>query len=171
MTDTIVTLKSYSDPVEANIAKSALEEKGIPCQLADEEMVNMAWHMGNAIGGVKLLVNESDEENARAILSERKLRKRSYSHSRSFPRTTAEDEIDQPTSREETAERAFRAVVLAIFLFPVHLYVSWILWDVFQSKERLEGSYRVKAWFAAVTNIGCWALFLFVVKTMLGSWG
>jgi len=63
----VVTLKTYSNPVEAGIAKSILDEHDIFCSLADEN--------ANAYGGapfampVRLLVNDGQADEALRILN------------------------------------------------------------------------------------------------------
>ncbi len=54
---------------EAESARSALQAAGIDAVLADDEIVALNWLYSNAVGGVKVLVAEEDEERAAAILS------------------------------------------------------------------------------------------------------
>lgn len=70
MSDRLVTVASFSNAIEANIARNALEEAGIPACLADEEMVNALSLLSNILGGVKLLVRESDGQAACSLLNE-----------------------------------------------------------------------------------------------------
>ncbi|MCP4547505.1 MAG: DUF2007 domain-containing protein [bacterium] len=69
MSDKFVAVQAYSQPLEADIARSALEAAGIPATVADTNLVNMNWLFSNAVGGVKLLVPESYAEEARAVLT------------------------------------------------------------------------------------------------------
>lgn len=69
MSDDVVTLATFNTPAEAQIAKNMLEEQGIKAMIADEETVGMAWVIGNAVGGVKLLVLESQWMQARVALA------------------------------------------------------------------------------------------------------
>lgn len=63
-------LRSYSDSIEANLARSVLDAAGIPTSLADEHIVNTDWFYTGAVGGVKLLVPADRREEAHALLSE-----------------------------------------------------------------------------------------------------
>jgi len=64
-----LTLRRFRDFLEAQLAKTMLDAAGIPCFLADEHTVRMDWFYSNAIGGVKLWVNEEDAEAAAALLN------------------------------------------------------------------------------------------------------
>ena len=52
------------------MAASLLEAEGIPVQLADEQMTQLAWMYTNAMGGVRLLVPDDRVEEARALLAQ-----------------------------------------------------------------------------------------------------
>jgi tetratricopeptide (TPR) repeat protein len=66
----LVTLATYSHPLEAHIVKGRLESEGIWSFVADENMVVANWLYSNAVGGVKLQVREEDVENAQRILAD-----------------------------------------------------------------------------------------------------
>jgi hypothetical protein len=66
----LVTIRKFRDLPEALLAKGSLESAGIPCFLADENLVRLDWFISNFIGGVKLNVRVADVENARKILDE-----------------------------------------------------------------------------------------------------
>ena len=70
MSDVLMTVATFGDPVEANLAKNRLESSGVQAFLADEETVNMDWLLGNAIGRIKLQVGDQDAEAARTLLSQ-----------------------------------------------------------------------------------------------------
>ncbi len=63
-----VTLRRFRDLPEAQLAKSILDTASIPCFLADENTVRLDWFYSNAIGGIKLWVNEEDAQAAAALL-------------------------------------------------------------------------------------------------------
>ncbi|MGM0558434.1 MAG: DUF2007 domain-containing protein [Myxococcota bacterium] len=65
-----VLLATYSDTMQANIAKGQLEESGIAARLSDEDMVNVHPLLGSAAGGVKLWVPESEASDAKELLEE-----------------------------------------------------------------------------------------------------
>ena len=60
---------TFSFPHEAHITRASLDSVGIESYIADEHTVNTQWLYSNAIGGVRLMVAESDAEDAKQILS------------------------------------------------------------------------------------------------------
>ena len=67
----LVTVRRYRDLVEAFLGRSLLESAGISSWIADENLVRMDWFYSNAVGGMRLQVDENDEAAAREILDER----------------------------------------------------------------------------------------------------
>ena len=61
---------SFTYPHEVHIVKGRLESEGIPVQIKDELTAQVNNFYSNAIGGVKLLVQEKDYERALEILIE-----------------------------------------------------------------------------------------------------
>ncbi|MDO6705516.1 DUF2007 domain-containing protein [Photobacterium sp. 1_MG-2023] len=59
----------FSFPHEAHIAKASLEAAGIESVIADEHTINAQWLYSDAIGGVRLMVTEPDQQEAIAILA------------------------------------------------------------------------------------------------------
>jgi len=66
----LVTLEHFRDMPEALLAKGKLESAGIHSVLADGNLVRMDWLLSNAIGGIRLQVEQRDVESARAVLKE-----------------------------------------------------------------------------------------------------
>jgi hypothetical protein len=130
MADKHVIVASFPTPHEAQLAKMQLESADIPAYVSDEMTVGMVWHMGTALGGVKLHVAEADAQRAEAILSgsdptdkaDHPLEATPYrKHGRS------EQDLDgiSPTRHgDDAARRAFRAAIVGLFLCPgvVHIY-------------------------------------------------
>jgi hypothetical protein len=67
---TLVLLCRFRDLPEALLAKGRLESSGVPCFLADDNMVRMDWFISNLLGGVKLLVDPEDFAEASRVLNE-----------------------------------------------------------------------------------------------------
>jgi hypothetical protein len=67
---TLVTVNSYRDPIEAELAIVRLEQSGISATLVDQYLASIQWLYSNAIGGVKVMVEESDLDAAREALDE-----------------------------------------------------------------------------------------------------
>ena len=66
----LVTLRSYRDPIDAELGKARLENAGIPAVILDQHLVSIQWLYSNAVGGVKLTVDESDLDAALQVLGE-----------------------------------------------------------------------------------------------------
>ena len=66
----LITVRSYWNLLEAELARGALEAAGIECFLFDDNMVRMDWFNANAIGGVKLRVDPHHVDDANRILNE-----------------------------------------------------------------------------------------------------
>lgn len=66
--DHLAVVATFLEPNQAHVARSRLEAEGIRAALDGEHHIAMDWLISNAIGGVKLLVHESDVEVAKQIL-------------------------------------------------------------------------------------------------------
>ncbi|MDR1516910.1 MAG: DUF2007 domain-containing protein [Dysgonamonadaceae bacterium] len=66
--DELITVKTFTYPHEAYILQSRLESDGISTFLKDEMTVLVNNFYSNAVGGVKLQVQDKDVETALAII-------------------------------------------------------------------------------------------------------
>ncbi len=64
----LITIASFANPLDANLAKSRLEADGIDCVVTNEHIASMNWIWPLAIGGVGLQVLEEDARRALEIL-------------------------------------------------------------------------------------------------------
>lgn len=87
--DRFVTMEAFSNPIEAHIAKGLLESEGIPASLGSEHHVWAAWHLSQALGGVRLQVPTECAALARDVLA--RLRRGEYQAALEL-----EQDIDQP---------------------------------------------------------------------------
>lgn len=65
----MIVIAKFSYPHEANIAKASLDRAGIESHILDKDTVNIQWLYSITMGGVRLMVAESDAEKAIQILS------------------------------------------------------------------------------------------------------
>jgi DNA-directed RNA polymerase subunit RPC12/RpoP len=65
-----VILQIYDNYIPAHIAMGRLEEEGITCWLKDENTVTMNAAWTQAVGGIKLMVAETDFTKASGLLKE-----------------------------------------------------------------------------------------------------
>jgi hypothetical protein len=68
MAGKLITIATFENTTEAQVAKNALEAEGIRAVLGDEMTVDLFWNLSNAISGVKVQVLEDDAERALAVL-------------------------------------------------------------------------------------------------------
>ena len=154
MEDKLVTVSTYDMPTEAHLAKGLLEANGLTAFLADELTVGVAWHLSNAIGGIKLQVPETDVERAASILA-----------AREDPSIVAEDglgdlpeveesEADSPLSTaDKTVDRAVRAALLGLLLPPLQLYSLWMLGRLTLSNQKVSLNKHRRIRLAIVLNL------------------
>jgi hypothetical protein len=62
-------IASFDGASAAHIVRGRLECEGIRAAVADEHLVGLNWFYSNAVGGVKVLVPETDARRAREILA------------------------------------------------------------------------------------------------------
>lgn len=68
--ESMVTIRSFGDVMQAWLAKSNLESSAIECRLVDDNMVRLHWGIVNVLGGVKLQVKREDAEVALELLEQ-----------------------------------------------------------------------------------------------------
>ena len=66
----LITVRTFTTPEEAHLLRMRLEAGGVPAVLQDEYMIQMDWGISNALGGVRLQIDERDIERAREILED-----------------------------------------------------------------------------------------------------
>jgi ribosomal protein S27AE len=65
-----ITIKTFDNYFYANIILTKLEDAGIQCWLKDEHTVTIDPILSNAIGGIKLVVRETDVTDALNLLKQ-----------------------------------------------------------------------------------------------------
>ncbi len=68
--DNPVTIIQFDNSMEANLVKTLLEDNGIMCFLADENLASVNPLYSDAIGRIKLQVPENQRDKAAEILKE-----------------------------------------------------------------------------------------------------
>lgn len=63
----LVTVRTFTNDLEANVAKGALEAFGIDCMLSRDDAGGQRPHLAFS-GGVRLLVRAEDAERAAEVL-------------------------------------------------------------------------------------------------------
>lgn len=65
----LIVVETYTDPLDAHVARGLLESEGIPALLHSEHLVSALWPLANALGGVRLQVAEHRAAEARDVLA------------------------------------------------------------------------------------------------------
>jgi hypothetical protein len=65
-----IHLRSFDNYIHANIQLGMLQDKGINCHLADEYIITLDPLLSPAIGGMKLMVYETQADRAMKLLEE-----------------------------------------------------------------------------------------------------
>lgn len=63
-------LYSFDNYVSAHIALGRLQNEGINCYLVDEHSATITPYLSNALGGIKLMVDQTRIEEAITLLAE-----------------------------------------------------------------------------------------------------
>ena len=63
-----IQLNTFDNYIDANLCMMHLQQEGINCWLKDENTVTIDPIISNAIGGIKLMVHEAQQERAVGLL-------------------------------------------------------------------------------------------------------
>jgi hypothetical protein len=161
-----VTIASFTTAAEAEVARVSLENLGIPCVLADAETVSMMWLWSNSVGGVKLLVAESNAARAAKLLHRRHCRADDYGlepvANREVANSDEEDETpwdEEPevevSEADRTVHRALLAAVFGLVACPplFHLWSLWLILELFMSGDSISATKRGLLWIAMLLDI------------------
>jgi hypothetical protein len=175
MNDDFVTIATFGSALEAEMARNKLDAEGIRALVMDRETSAMAWHLTQAIGGVKLLVAADDEDRAIAVLDRRTTAEPAQvddsppdeseavvaqeNLDKVEPQQQDEPEEEPPTARELNAERAFKAQIFAFLFFPLQFVALVFIVQVAASQERLEGRPRRQFRNALILHPFAWLFF------------
>ncbi len=66
----LIRLRNFNNYFLASITLTKLQDAGVECYLTDEHTATMNPILGNAIGGIKLMVREEDLEDAKMLLKQ-----------------------------------------------------------------------------------------------------
>ncbi|WP_417387023.1 DUF2007 domain-containing protein [Gimesia sp.] len=176
MSQELITVATLSSPVEASLVQNQLEAAGIRSFMSDEAAVGMAWYLGNAIGGVKVQVAESDAPRAFDVvnghepvtITEADWRNPAGldEEAEEFDSEWEEDEAAEEESAAKTpdsdlnemVDRAWKTAVYGILLFPLQLYSLLLLIKIafrgenlsFEQRRKVRISYFMNTWMILV---------------------
>lgn len=165
MMHSLTTVATFNTVEEAALARNRLDEEGIKTFLENENTVQLFWHMGNALGGVKLQVADTEADAARAILAEHHtdalMEHEFFQEEQSeecegealLQADTTEEPEQEPNNRETNALRAYRSAIVTFAFFPFAFYTYWLIYNVVVADHPLRPEYQRKAVFAACVCI------------------
>jgi hypothetical protein len=160
MVNDFVTVATFTNSPEANLAKQRLEAEGVRCLLLNESTVNVAWHLSVAVGWIQLQVAQEDVDVAKSILvSELDYQPVTQAESKKFDQE--DDDIPPLSWADKTADRAFVASVIGIlFVFlPIQIYSLWLLLYLLIKRQPVSPNRRIKVIVALVLDF--LSLFIF----------
>ena len=169
MAGKLVTVGTFDMPTEAHLAKGLLEANGLTAFLADELTVGVAWHLSNAVGGIKLQVPETDVERATGILAAREDPSIDAEEGLSNLPEMEESEYEPlPSASDKAVDRALRAALLGLILFPffpLYFYSLWLLGRLLFSGEKVSHHKRRRMRLAVLLNLP-----MFVILGVVVQW-
>lgn len=127
------TIASYTDLLQAHLARGRLEAEGIPSVIADEHHIAANWLLSNALGGVKIQVEEHLSEQAEQII-------RNFDNG--VYALAEENEVLQcpqcRSNRIEELRRGWKIAFLGFFVLelPIPYRRNWYLCQDCQNKWR-----------------------------------
>ncbi|MEA5582548.1 hypothetical protein VB620_14510 [Nodularia harveyana UHCC-0300] len=141
MVKNFVTVATFTNSPEANLAKQRLESEGVKCLLQNESTVNAAWHLSVAVGWIQLQVAQENIDLAKSILVS-ELDYQSVSDSE----MEEDDDIPSLSWADKTADRAFiTAVISLLFIFlPIQIYSLWLLLCLLFHRQPISDNRRIK---------------------------
>lgn len=164
MSDELVTIGTFASEAEAQLVRGQLAEAGVAAFVSAGGLLGMGLSSES-----RVLVAASDARRAIALLNEAEddaaapAGPRSEQVTETPPRpagiTDEAPDDDDPgpplTLREQMAVRAFKAALLGVIplIWPLQLYVSWLLLKVYVSDEPLGDGPRGRAWAALAINL------------------
>ncbi|WP_066381280.1 MULTISPECIES: putative signal transducing protein [unclassified Anabaena] len=154
MVNNFVTVATYSNYVDANLAKQLLESAGIKCYLANESTLNTAWHLTVAVGWLQLQVNQADLEQAKEVLVSSQMAAAATADDL-LDDEAADDDFEKISWADATADRAFITGVigLILLLLPIQFYSLWLLLRLFVSRRPISPNRRIKVMIALLLDL------------------
>ena len=162
----LTTIATFADGVEASIAQQTLAAEGIDAYVHGDAMATTMWHLGVALGGVKLQVAAKDQAQALQIIDEARSGSLANHGAPEEEEGDDEDETDSLTiSQDESTLRALKAAIFGLLFPPLTFYAGWLLLQFQHSDEILSDKNRRRKRVANVLVIIalCWYMFCLAV--------
>ena len=153
MHEDLVTVATFSNPAQAELAQQRLEQAGIPAHLKGAAATGAFVGLGGSFSTIKLQVREEDLERARELLASPPPHARpALSEAPAGTEDQADDDSEpepDPDSTEALAARAWRAAIFGMILCPptLHVYSLWLIARIAARSDDLsqEGTLKMYA--------------------------
>jgi hypothetical protein len=154
MSDRLVTVATFHEPVAAALARNFLESEGIPAVLFDEDTIATGWMLSGAIGGIKLQVAPIHLERAEMLLAQIQA-SRDDADDEPLPQTAiatqeiAEDMRSEREDRElinQLTDKLFRSAVFGLIFCPLIFYTIYLLMEIMCTEGTISPNRRWKIW-------------------------
>jgi len=164
--DDLVTLTRCNELIAAQLLCGRLGADGIEGFIPDENMANQTWHLGRAMGGIRVQVRQADLERAHQILAEPgavDLDAEVVPGKR--PNGVHQDDDGTIGPGDRAAYRAMRVALVSLWVMGlIHPY-SLFLSVRALGRGDLTGWGRRRAWIAlGVSLVGCVFMATMVLK-------
>jgi hypothetical protein len=168
MSDRLITIATFQQPVEAAMAQSFLDSEGIPSTLLDETTIATGWMLAGAIGGIKLQVSAEHAERAEFLLVRIQEAKDDdelppLDHTAIATREIAEDLEAERADREpinQLTDKLFRSTVFGLLFFPLQFYALYLMSEIHACDGKVSPERRWKIWASVLLNIPLMALMI-----------
>jgi hypothetical protein len=104
-----VTIRRFHNYFSAHILKTKFEEAGVLCYLFDENTMTINPIIGNAVGGIRLVVSEDEQQRAMELLD---LFDKEYLENTTCPECRKGHFIQVP---KQSTENIFTAILTWLF--------------------------------------------------------
>jgi hypothetical protein len=150
-----VVIATFDTPHEAELARIHLESLNIDASVKDDTLIGLAQIYAGAFGGVKLLTDADDAEEASRLVERLRGKKRKKK---------------KGELADDGARRAFRAAIIGIFLCPgpVHAY-SLILVNGLKDSQLTPAGKRNALAATIISSLVLFGYFLLVVRALFAS--
>jgi hypothetical protein len=152
---TKVVVATFDTPHEAELARIHLESLNIGATVRDDTLIGLAQIYAGAFGGVKLLTDADDAEEAAQLVKRLRGKKRKK---------------NKGELADDVARRAFRAAVIGIFLCPgpAHAYSLVLINGLKDSRMTPAGKRNLHA-ATIISSLVLFGYFLLLLRALLLS--
>lgn len=170
MSGELITVQSFPEVIEAELARAKLEAVGIAAHVADANTATLDWQLVNALGGIRVQVAKEDYAKALGVLQSR------FEEVVDGEAGTGLESAPMRglNGREVKAERAAKVALLSLMLPGLQFYAAVLLFGVWRETGELRPPVKRQLTFAAVLTffwlpLGVLLLMLYFSNTGVGG--